>query len=137
MIVGYATLLHNINAPIIGIRIVRMFRVIRRIPSTGPLTAVSAPSRFSDPAGNFAVLYGAESVACRLWEAVVRDRLTLRWTRQITRSLVTSRNVVSFSSMHVLNLVDLRNDGPVGFGAPPTVVHESNHRDGRDLSAAC
>lgn len=140
MIVDYATLFHHINAPIRTVQIARMFRVIRPIPSnqppSNPLSAVPAQSRFSDPAGRFAVLYGAESVSCCLWEAAVRNRLNLRWPREIMRSLVTSRYVVTFTSTQVLNLVDLRYDGPVTFGAPPTVVHESNHRDGRHLSEA-
>ena len=136
MIVDYVTLLSHIRVPIISVRIVRMFRVFRGIPSGGPLSAGPVPSRFSDPAGIFAVLYGAESVSCCLWEAVVRNRLTLRWPREITRSIVTSRYVVAFDSKQVLQLVDLRDDGPVRFGAPPAVVHDSNHRDGRQLSAA-
>ena len=104
MIVDYVTLLGHIRVPIISVRIVRMFRVFRGIPSGGPLTAGPAPSRFSDPAGKFAVLYGAETVACCLWETVVRNRLTLRWPREITRSIVTSRNVVAFDSTQILNL---------------------------------
>ena len=35
-----------------------------------------------------------------------------------------------------VTLVDLRGDGSVRIGAPPAVVHDTNHSAGRALSAA-
>ncbi len=113
-----------------------MFRLIHQRHIVNPLRAVPAPSRFSDPNGNYAVLYGAATVSCCLWENVVRNSLTRRQHREILRSDITSRRVVLFQSQQDLNLVDLREDGPVRIGAPPDVVHDSNHHEGRLLSTA-
>lgn len=131
---GYVNLIGHIQAQIRTVRIMRMFRVIHQSLANSPLGAVPAPSRFSDPAGNFAVLYGAETVSCCLWEAIVRNSLTRRLPRVLPQSVITSRRVVSFQSQQDLNLVDLRVDGPIRIGAPPDVVHDSNHHEGRSLS---
>ena len=132
---GYINLIERIQAQIRAVRIVRMFRIIRQRHAATPLDAVPAPSRFSDPSvGNYAVLYGAETVSCCLWEAVVRNSLTRRQRRVIPRSIITHWQVVSFQSQQDLNLVDLRMDGPIRIGAPPDVVHDSNHHEGRSLS---
>ena len=55
-----------------------MFRVIHHKHRRQPLGTVPSASRFSDPAGNYAVLYVAESVRCGFWEAVARNRFTRR-----------------------------------------------------------
>ena len=134
--VGYFYLIGRIRAQVCRVQVVRVFRVIHHSLAANPLSAVPSPSRFGDPAGNYAVLYGAESVSCCLWEAVVRNSLTRRWPREIPRSVITSRRVVEFQSAHDLILVDLQDDGPIKIGAPPDVVHDSNHQEGRLLSAA-
>ena len=131
---GYINLIGHIQVQICTVRIRRMFRVIHQSLTNSPLGAIPAPSRFSDPAGNFAVLYGAETVSCCLWEAIVRNSLTRRLPRVLSQSVITSRRVVSFQSQQDLNLVDLRGDGPIRIGAPPDVVHDSNHHEGRSLS---
>lgn len=100
------------------------------------LDAVPAPSRFSDPAGRYAVLYAAEAVRCCFWEAVVRNRLTRSQRRELPRSDIDVRLVVSLESRKDLTLVDLRGDGPIRIDAPPAVAHDSNHAAGRWLSAA-
>ena len=136
--VGYVNLIGRIQAQIRRVRIVRMFRVIHQrlaAPNANPLSATPTLSRFSDPARKYAVLYGAETVPCCLWEVVVRNRLTRRQHRVLPRSDITARRVVSFQSNQDLALVDLRRDGPIRIGAPPAVVHDSNHREGRLLSA--
>ena len=135
MMASYVNLIWRIAAQIRTFRIASMFRVINQRHAATPLNAIPAPSRFSDPAGDFAVLYGAETVPCSLWEAVVRNSLTRRLPRVIPRPSITSRLVVSFQSQQDLNLVDLRRDGPIRIGAPPDVVHDSNHLEGRSLSA--
>ena len=135
MMASYVDLIGRIEAQIRTFRIAWMFRVIKQRHAATPINAVPVPSRFSDPAGNYAVLYGAETVLCSLWEAVVRNSLTRRLPRVIPRPGITSRLVVSFHSQQDLNLVDLREDGPIRIGAPPDVVHDSNHLEGRSLSA--
>ena len=135
MMASYVNLIGRIEAQIRTFRIAWMFRVINQRHAAAPLNAIPAPSRFSDPAGNYTVLYGAETVPCCLWEVLVRNRLTRRQRRVIPRSGITSRLVVSFQSQQDLNLVDLRGDGPIRIGAPPDVVHDSNHLEGRSLSA--
>ena len=119
-----------------AVRIERMFRVIHRSLRDRPLKAVPAPSRFSDPAGDYAVLYAAETLRCCFWEAVVRNRLTRRQRRELPRADIDARLVVSLASREDLALIDLRGDGPIQIGAPPAVAHDSNHAAGRSLSAA-
>ena len=113
-----------------------MFRVIHQSLRTRPLSAVPAPSRFSDPAAEYAVLYAAETVPCCFWEAVVRNRLTRSRRRELPRVDVERRLVVSLETRADLTLVDLRGDGPVQIGASPAVAHDSNHAAGLALSAA-
>ena len=113
-----------------------MFRVIHESVRTRPLSAVPAPSRFSDPAGKYAVLYAAETVSCCLWEAVVRNRLTRSQRRELPRVDVELRLVVALATQEDLTLADLRGDGPIQIGASPAVAHDSNHAAGRALSAA-
>lgn len=117
-------------------RIERMYRVIHQRHRHKPLGVLPTPSRFSDPEGNFAVLYAASAVRCCFWEAVVRNRLTHRRRRQVSRVDVVSKLVVTLESRENLALVDLREDGPVQIGAPTAVAHGSNHAAGRSLSAA-
>lgn len=90
------------------VRIERMFRVIHQSLRTRPLSAVPAPSRFSDPAAEYAVLYAAETVPCCFWEAVVRNRLTRSRRRELPRVDVERRLVVSLETRADLTLVDLR-----------------------------
>ena len=118
------------------IRAERMFRVIHRKHRRRPLGAVPSASRFSDPAGNYAVLYIAESVRCAFWEAVARNRFTRRRRRELPKSDVEARLAVSVCSREDLVLIDLRADGPIQIGAPTAVAHDSNQAAGRALSAA-
>ena len=117
-------------------RIERMFRVIHQKHRRHPLSAVPAPSRFSDPAGAYAVLYAAEAVRCSFWEALARNRFTRRTRREIPRAEVAARLIVAFCATETLALVDLRGDGPIRIAAPTAVAHDSNHIAGRALSAA-
>ena len=125
MRIGYVP--ERIRRQIRAVRIERMFRVIHRRRYDLPLDAVPAPSRFSDPDGNYAVLYAAEAVRCCFWEAVVRNRLTHRQHRELPRADIDARLVVSLESREDLALVDLRGDGPIQIGAPSAVAHDSNH----------
>ena len=116
MKVGYVP--EHIRRQIRAVRIERMFRVIHRRRHDRPLDAVPAPSRFSDPAGNYAVLYASEAVRCCFWEAVVRNRLTRRQRRELPRADIDAKLVVSLESREDLAFVDLRGDGPIQIGAP-------------------
>ena len=113
-----------------AVRIERKFRVIHESLPARPLDAVPAPSRFSNPAGAYAVLYAAETVRCCFWEAVVRNRLTRSQRRDLPRADIDVRLVVSLGSREDLTLVDLRGDGPIQIGASPAVAHDSNHAAG-------
>ncbi len=59
---SYVDLIGRIEAQIRTFRIALMFRIINQRHAATPLNAIPAPSRFSDPAGNYAVLYGAALV---------------------------------------------------------------------------
>ena len=118
------------------IRLDSMYRLIRSIHGGTPLEAVPTPSRFGDPEQRYAVLYAAGTVRCAFCEAVVRNRLTRRRHREIPRSEVEARIVVSLRSRRSLSLIDLRGDGAIRIGAPTAVAHDSNHAAGRALSSA-
>ena len=113
-----------------------MFRVIHRSHRSTPLAAVPAPSRFSDPQAHYSVLYATESVRCAFWETLGRNRFARRRRRDLPRSEVEARLVVSIRSGDALSLVDLRGDGPVRIGAPSAVAHDGNHAASCALSAA-
>lgn len=114
----------------------RMVRVIRQRHRRNPLGARPAPNRFGDPARRYAVLYAAAAVRCAFVEAVVRNRFDRRQRRDLPRSEIDSRLVVSINSAEPVALVDLREDGAFRIGAPTAVVHDANHAAGRALSAA-
>ena len=114
----------------------RVFRVIPRDRRSNPLGAVPAPSRFSDPRGRYAVLYASKTVRCAFCETLVRNRFARRGRRELPRTEVEARLVVSIGSTEPLALIDLRGDGVVRIGAPSAVVHDGNHAAGRSLSAA-
>ncbi len=113
-----------------------VYRVIRSTYSESPLDAVPAHSRFSDPAGVYAVLYAADTLRCAFWEAVARGRLTHRATRTLPAAELRARVLVTLCSTQHLQLVDLRHDGLIRLGAPTAVTHDGNHSAGRALSAA-
>ena len=118
------------------VRLGRVFRVIHRDRRSAPLGAAPAPSRFSDPRERYAVLYASEAVRCAFWETLGRNRFARRRRRELPRTEVEARLVVSIQSTEPLALVDLRGDGPVRIGAPSAVAHDGNHAAGRALSAA-
>lgn len=101
-----------------------------------PLGIVPTPSRFSDPDLQYAVLYATAAVRCTFWEVLGRNRFTRRRRRQLPRSDVDARMLVSLCSTEPLRLVDLREDGPIRIGAPTAVVHDANHAAGRAFSTA-
>lgn len=114
----------------------RVFRVIHRDRRATPLGAAPAPSRFSDPLERYAMLYASETLRCAFWETLARNRFARRRRRELPRSEVEARLVVSIGSNGPLALIDLRGDGPVRIGAPSAVAHDGNHAAGRALSAA-
>ncbi len=118
-----------------SIRLGRVFRVIHRDRRESPLGAAHAPSRFSDSLERYAVL-SSDTVRCAFWETLARNRFARRRQRELPRSEVEARLVVSIGSTGTLALIDLRGDGPVRIGAPSAVAHDGNHAAGRALSAA-
>ena len=114
----------------------RVFRVIHRDRRSAPLGALPAPSRFSDPGEGYAVLYASDRVRCAFWETLGRNRFARRRRRELPRSEVEARLVVTIGSTGPLGLIDLCDDGPVRIGAPSAVAHDGNHAAGRALSAA-
>ena len=114
----------------------RLFRLIHRDYRDGPLRAAPVPSRFSDPSGQFTVLYAAETVRCVFWEALARNRFNRQHRYELPLAEAEGRVVVSIQTNRPLALIDLRGDGPVRIGAPTAVAHDSNHAAGRALSAA-
>ena len=119
-----------------SIRLGRVFRIIHRDRRSTPLGAAPAPSRFSDPLERYAVLYASDTIRCAFWETLARNRFARRRRRELPRSEVEARMVVSIDSTGPLALIDLRGDGPVRIGAPSAVAHDGNHAAGRALSAA-
>lgn len=126
----------RIRSQLRTVRVERMFRLIHTKHRRRPLGVVPAPSRFSDPAGKYAVLYAAEAVRCSFWEALARNRFTRRKRRVLPRADVEARLVVSLRSTNTLQLVDLRGDGPIRISAPAAVAHDANHAASRALSSA-
>jgi hypothetical protein len=126
----------RIRSQLCTVRIERMFRLIQTKHRRRPLGAVPAPSRFSDPAGKYAVLYAAEAVRCSFWEALARNRFARRKRRVLPRADVETRLVVSLRSTRTLQFVDLRGDGPIRVSAPAAVAHDANHAAARALSSA-
>lgn len=112
------------------------FRVVAKRHEANPLGAVPAPSRFSDPAGVYAVLYAAASPRCAFWEAVARGRFTGKKRRRLPLGELTERVLVTLHTASPLRLLDLRGDGCVRIGAPTAAAHDANHAAGRALSAA-
>ena len=119
-----------------SIRLGRVFRVIHRDHRSTPLGAAPAPSRFSDPREGYAVLYASDTIRCAFWETLARNRFARRRRRELPRSEVEARLMVSIRSSGPLALIDLRGDGSVHIGAPSAVAHDGNHAAGRALSAA-
>ena len=119
-----------------AVRLGRVYRMIHRSHRSHPLDAVPTPSRFSDPAGRYSILYATETVVCGFWEALARNRFTRRRRREIPLLDIESRLVVAIRSTEPLDVVDLRGDGPIRIGAPTAVAHDANHAAGRSLAAA-
>ena len=126
----------RIRSRIQVVRLERFYRLVRDVHETSPLGAVPKPSRFSDPAAGYSVLYAAETLECAFWEAIGRGRFTHRKRWWLPYAVVAATRIVSLSSTKALELVDLRGDGPIRIGAPTAVVHDANHAAGRTLSAA-
>ena len=126
----------RVVARLVDVELDPVYRLIRRQHRHLPLGVVPAPSRFSDPKGQYAVLYAAESVRCSFWEGLARNRFTHRKRRELPIFEVEDRVVATLRSVEPLSLVDLRDDGPVRIGAPPGVAHDANHAAARALSAA-
>ena len=111
-------------------------RIVRSEYRDDPLGARPAATRFGDPAHRYSVLYAAETPACALWEAVLRDRFAGGAQRRLPRSDIDERVVAVLRSAEPLMLVDLRRDGAVRIGASPSVVRDPRHAEGQGLSQA-
>ena len=118
------------------VQVERAFRVIHRGYRPTPLGTRVTPSRFSDPLQRYSVLYASDTVRCAFWETLCRNRFVRSRRRELPRAEVESRLLVSLCSIGPLELIDLRDDGPIRIGAPTAVAHDGNHAAGRALSGA-
>jgi len=125
----------RIRGRLVTIHVEVFYRVIQATHENDPLGVAPKPSRFSDPAGGFAVLYAAATVRCGFWESIARNRFTHRKHRELPISTVNATRIVTLNSIEPLVLLDLRGDGPIHIGAPTAVAHDTNHAAGRALSA--
>ena len=73
--------------------------------SDTPLGVVAGPSRFSDPALEYAVLYVAETSRCAQVETVVRDRFAHRTYPTLQRAETEQRSLVSLRAMTTRRLL--------------------------------
>ena len=84
----------RLRAGLRALRLERAFRVVHREHREHrgtPLAAAPAPSRFSDPRADYAVLYAAETIRCAFWETLGRNRFARRSRRWWCRSPPTAR----------------------------------------------
>lgn len=128
--------LDAINALAIEVAIDLAYRTIRSKFRQTPLAVAPAPSRFSDPKGSYAVLYGTTSPSCSLWEVVFRGRFDRVRHRRFSRSVLEDYLLVTMTSRELLSLIDMRGDNGRRIGAPTAATHDADHRSGRALSAA-
>ena len=110
------------------------FRIFPARYAATPLGIAPASSRFSDPGLVYPVLYGAHSIGCALWEAVLRDRFGRTANRRVAAAELSGKVVARISSTEPLVLLDLRGDAPVRLGLPTAVVRDRRHRAGQALS---
>ena len=96
----------RIVARLVDMELDPVYRLIRRPYRRRALGVVPSPSRFSDPRGQYAVLYAAESVRCCFWEALARNRFTHRKNRELPLSEVEDRVVAALRSVEPLALAD-------------------------------
>ena len=111
------------------------YRIIAARHAATPLGCVPSPSRFSDPAGRFAVLYAALSVPCALWEALLRDDFLDGRRRELPVEAIRSRVLVTLHTSGPLRLVDLRGDGTTRLRVPTAVTRDRRHGAGRAFAA--
>lgn len=81
----------RLRAALIDVELVRTWRIIPSRFADRPLGCVPAPSRFSDPALGYAVLYVGSSVRCALREALLRDRFLEPHRGELPVELIESR----------------------------------------------
>ena len=127
--------LDRIYERLYSFRVREFLRIIPKDYLATPLGAVPVPSRFSDPDLTYAVLYGAQTLACGFCEAVLRDQLDYKKTRCLPRRFIEDRHVVTFHAAEKLYLVDLRGDAAVKMGAPTGVAHDTLHAEGQKFSS--
>lgn len=103
--------------------------------SATPLGLVPSPSRFSDPALEYAVLYAANTPRCAMVETIVRDRFAHRARPALQRVEIDGRSLVSLRGTTTLQLLDLTEGGAGRIGCPGAVLGDPRHAAGRALSA--
>ncbi len=107
-----------------------------------PLGIGKTPSRFSDPRplapeDRYGVLYLGESVKVCFLEAVLRDqRDGVVGDLPIEEKELRERCYVVIETTATLNLVDLREDGPVIMGVPSDVAKATSQSLARQWSLA-
>ena len=103
MTVGYDP--DRLRSRLSAIGLGHIFRVIHRDRRSTPLGAAPAPSRFSDPRERYAVLYASDAVRCAFWETLGRNCFARRRRRELPRTEVEARLVVSIASTAAFSLV--------------------------------
>lgn len=126
----------SLRSILASVSLERYYRIIPSDYRKSPLGAGAAASRFGAPAGEYTVLYAADTVGCAVYEAIVRGRFDRQPRRILPRSDVENRHVVELRSIATLQLIDLRGDRPRLIGVPTDAVAGSAHHEGQVLSAS-
>ena len=126
----------RLRAALLDVDLTRPWRIPPSRFADRPLGCVPAPSRFSDPALEYAVLYVGSSVRCALWEALLRDRFLEPNRSELPVELIKSRSLATIVTREPLRLLDLRGDGTTRVRVPTAVTRDRRHAAGRALSSS-
>lgn len=125
-----------LRARLIDVELDDVYRIIPSRFAADPLGCVPSPSRFSDSALGYAVLYAGLTVRCALWEALLRDDFLSGRPNELLVQVVETRALVTIRSSATLRLLDLRGDGTTRARVPTAVTRDRRHAAGRSLSGS-
>ena len=117
-----------------------MYRVIDNVHKHTPLAFVALTARFSDPrpivtpGERFRTLYAGETVACAIWEAVVRDSMVQTERVYIPARALCARTMVEIAWNEPLRLLDITGNHYLRINAGTEVTKGADHAPGRQLS---
>jgi hypothetical protein len=102
-----------------------------------PLEFVHGEGPFNAPAREFCILYAANTLACCLAEAVIRDRyIPVERPVEIAPTELATREVVELGSTRPLRLIDLSGPGALRQAVPPDVAKGADYALSRAWSLA-